>query len=227
MIPTVIHFCWFGRKEKPESFYRWLKTWRNYMPDYEIKEWNEDNFNVNSTVYSREAYATGNMAHVSDVCRIYALSEEGGIYLDTDIEICTPFDSLPDFPNGFLGEETDGFIGTGVIAAPAGALWLSKFMDYYRHTHFINALGHEVRSPNTKILTYRILPAIEVRQRPHIYPPGVIAMRKAPDVMPDGLTTIAIHHFNYSWRRRQSLAEKIARMYRGFKIRHGFSKLTL
>lgn len=82
MTPKKIHYCWFGTKPKPESFRRWLDTWRAKLPDYEIKEWNERNFDVNCCRYCRQAYASRNFAFVSDVCRVYALYTEGGIYLD-------------------------------------------------------------------------------------------------------------------------------------------------
>ena len=72
MIPKIIHYCWFGRGPKPEQLLRYMKTWQQMLPDYEIREWNESNFDVSQYVYSREAYAMGSYAHVSDVCRLHA-----------------------------------------------------------------------------------------------------------------------------------------------------------
>ena len=80
MIPKVIHYCWFGGKPKPEDVLRMIATWRRVMPDYEIREWNESNFDYGRYTYSREAYAMGDYAFVADVCRVYALTAEGGIY---------------------------------------------------------------------------------------------------------------------------------------------------
>ncbi len=226
MIPKIIHYCWFGRKKKPESFYNCLRSWHRYMPDYKIKEWNEDNFDVNSTVYSREAYATGNMAFVSDVCRVYALWTEGGVYLDTDIEICASTDSLLDTPNGFVGKETHQLIGTGVMASEPWAIWVDVFLDYYRQTHFINIFGHENKIPNTKILTYRILPQIEPTFRPEVFPLGYISGINWEDKKPTHLTrhTFAIHRYTASWRRKLALREKVRLLFQGAGIRYGWNR---
>ena len=92
MIPKTIHYCWFGRQPKPPGVLTYIATWRAAMPDYDIIEWNEDNFDIDFCDYSREAYATRNFAFVADVCRLKVLYEHGGIYLDTDIEVLRPFD---------------------------------------------------------------------------------------------------------------------------------------
>ena len=94
MIPKIIHYCWFGRGPKPAQLLRYMKTWQQMLPDYEIREWNESNFDVSQYVYSREAYAMGSYAHVSDVCRLHALYHCGGVYLDTDVEVVGSFDPV-------------------------------------------------------------------------------------------------------------------------------------
>ena len=92
MIPKKIHYCWFGHNKKSPEFEMFLATWKKHLPDYEIIEWNEDNFDVNAYRYSSEAYSMGCYAHVSDVCRIHVLNEIGGIYFDTDVEVLASFD---------------------------------------------------------------------------------------------------------------------------------------
>ena len=92
MIPKIIHYCWFGRGEKPELAKRCIASWKKHCPDYEIKEWNEDNFDINSYPYAKEAYDKRRLAFVSDVVRLYALYQEGGIYMDTDVEVLKPLD---------------------------------------------------------------------------------------------------------------------------------------
>ena len=94
MIPKIIHYCWFGGKPKPQKVIEYIETWKKFCPDYEIKEWNEDNFDVNMMPYTREAYKMKRFAFVSDVCRMYALAKFGGIYFDTDIEVKRSFDKL-------------------------------------------------------------------------------------------------------------------------------------
>ena len=82
-----IHYCWFGGKKLPKSVEDCIKTWKKFLPDYEIKQWDESNFDVNSFPFVKEAYESKKWAFVSDYVRIYALYNEGGLYLDTDVKI--------------------------------------------------------------------------------------------------------------------------------------------
>ena len=90
-IPKIIHYCWFGKKEKPEIVKKCINSWTDKLKEYEIIEWNEDNFEMNSNRFITEAYRLGKYAFVSDYVRLYALYEYGGIYLDTDVEIYKEF----------------------------------------------------------------------------------------------------------------------------------------
>ena len=84
-IPKTIHYCWFGRGEKPEIVKKCIDTWKDKLSDYKIIEWNEDNFDINQNDYVKEAYKAKKFAFVSDYVRVYALYNYGGIYLDTDV----------------------------------------------------------------------------------------------------------------------------------------------
>ena len=106
MIPKIIHYCWFGRAPLPELARRCIASWRRYLPDYEIREWNEDNFDVNAIPYTAEAYAQGKYAFVSDYARFWILYKHGGIYFDTDVEVIRPMDDIIARGN-FMGCETD------------------------------------------------------------------------------------------------------------------------
>ena len=107
MIPKIIHYCWFGRKPLPASACKCIASWRNYFPGYEIKEWNEDNFDVNIIPYTQQAYNARKYAFVSDYARFWILYHEGGLYFDTDVEVIKPFDDI--VKNGaFMGLEIDG-----------------------------------------------------------------------------------------------------------------------
>ena len=106
MIPKKIHYCWFGRNPLPESALKCIESWRKYLPDYEIIEWNEDNFDVNSIPYTQQAYAARKYAFVSDYARFKILYEHGGLYFDTDVEVIKPMDDIvADGP--FMGFEID------------------------------------------------------------------------------------------------------------------------
>jgi len=106
MIPRIIHYCWFGGNPLPQSAQRCIASWRKFMPDCEIREWNEQNFDVNAHPYTRAAYAAGKYAFVSDFARYKILEEWGGIYFDTDVEAVAPIDDLLQL-GAFLGIEDD------------------------------------------------------------------------------------------------------------------------
>lgn len=106
MIPKIIHYCWFGRGPLPELAQKCIASWKKYLPDYEIKEWNEDNFDVNIIPYTAEAYAEKKYAFVSDYARFWVLYKYGGIYFDTDVEVIRPLDDIIAKGN-FMGCETD------------------------------------------------------------------------------------------------------------------------
>ncbi len=107
MIPKIIHYCWFGRNPLPALAVKCIESWKKYLPDYEIKEWNEDNFDVHSNQYSSEAYEAKKYAYVSDYARFWVLYNEGGLYFDTDVEIIKPLDDI--IAKGpFMGCEKDG-----------------------------------------------------------------------------------------------------------------------
>lgn len=127
MIPKIIHYCWFGRKPKPQKVLEYIETWKKFFPDFEMKEWNEDNFDVNMMPYTKEAYYAKKYAFVSDVARLYALVHEGGIYFDTDIRVVKRFSDELLNSHGFLGFEHDVLITTGVMACEAECPILKTF----------------------------------------------------------------------------------------------------
>ena len=94
MIPKIIHYCWFGRNPLPQSAIKCINSWKKFFPDYEIKEWNEDNFDVNIISYTAEAYEAKKYAFVSDYARFWILYHHGGIYFDTDVKLLRPVDDL-------------------------------------------------------------------------------------------------------------------------------------
>lgn len=115
LIPKKIHYCWFGGKEKSGLHERCIESWHRHCPDYEIKEWNETNCDISEVDYTRQAYEAGKYAFVSDYFRLKILFEQGGIYLDTDVELLKNLDELLYQP-AFVGVEEWGTINTGLIA---------------------------------------------------------------------------------------------------------------
>ena len=106
MIPKTIHYCWFGKNPLPNSAKKCIGSWRKYFPEYEIKEWNEDNFDVNAIAYTRDAYQAGKYAFVSDYARFWILYNHGGVYFDTDVEVIRQMDDII-AKGAFMGFELD------------------------------------------------------------------------------------------------------------------------
>lgn len=218
MIPKIIHYCWFGPNPKTEEFQGYLETWKKLLPDYEIREWNESNFDASKYLYSREASRLKSYAHVSDVCRLYALYNYGGIYLDTDVELLQSFNPFLKYES-FLGTEV-WMVGTGVIGSEAGAKWIELFLDYYSRTHFINIFGHAVRTPNSDILTKKLLPSIPARYWPAIFPRDYFSAKNWDDgTITKSVNTVSIHHYSASWRHKKTFREKIVMLFKGFGVR--------
>lgn len=113
MIPKTIHYCWFGRGEKPKLAQKCIASWKKFCPDYEIVEWNEDNFDVNRNGYTRMCYEQKKYAFLTDYVRLVVIAEHGGIYFDTDVELLRPLDQLLTHPSFFGFEDTE-HINTGV-----------------------------------------------------------------------------------------------------------------
>ena len=144
MIPKIIHYCWFGRNPLPELALKCIASWKKYLPDYEIKEWNEDNFDVNIIPYTAEAYAAKKYAFVSDYARFWILYKYGGIYFDTDVEVIRSIDDIIAKGN-FMGFETDpkgcdaGSVAPGLgLGVNPGLGLVKKMLDYYEGKHFVH-----------------------------------------------------------------------------------------
>ena len=135
-IPKIIHYCWFGKKEKPEIIKKCIKSWKEKLVDYEIKEWNEENFDINSNLFVKQAYESGKFAFVSDYVRVYALYNYGGIYLDTDVEVYKEFTEDILNKESFWGFEEKNFIATSTIGAKKGNKFIKKFLESYNNEKF-------------------------------------------------------------------------------------------
>lgn len=135
MIPKIIHYCWFGNNPKPKNVEKCIKSWREMLPDYELIEWNEKNFNVEYNKYTSEAYRAKKYAFVSDVARLKALYEYGGIYLDTDVIVYKTFNSILDEKCVF-GFEEKQFVATSFMACEQYDSFIKSFLDYYSESKY-------------------------------------------------------------------------------------------
>lgn len=148
MIPKKIHYCWFGRNPLPESAQKCIASWRKYLPDYEIIEWNESNFDVNSIPYTVQAYQAKKYAFVSDYARFKILYEHGGLYFDTDVEVIRPMDDI--IARGpFMGFEVNpcparlhGAVAPGLgMGAETGMGLYKSILEYYSSLQFLQSDG--------------------------------------------------------------------------------------
>lgn len=135
MIPKVIHYVWLGKGEKNERIKHCIDSWKKYLPDYEIKEWNEDNFDINYNDFTKKAYEEKKYAFASDVIRLYALYTEGGIYMDTDVEVYKPLDEFLD-QEGFTGFEDIHYPVTATMGCIKGNPVIGMMLDYYNCIDF-------------------------------------------------------------------------------------------
>lgn len=147
MIPKIIHFCWFSGDDYPSLIRKCIKSWKQKMPDYKIKCWDGNSFDFNRLDYTREAMSVKQYALASDYVRLYALYTEGGIYLDSDVEVFKSFDSLLD-NTFFSGIEQSGTpddfgfrVEAGIMGCIPGLEIIKECMAYYENHHFIHPDG--------------------------------------------------------------------------------------
>ena len=154
MIPKKIHYCWFGRGAMPELANKCIESWHEQMPDYEYKLWTEDDFDISSVPYVKEAYEAKKYAFVSDYVRLWALYNEGGIYFDVDFYAYKSFDDLLDL-NAFAGFEGSKHhpLMMGVVASRANGEWIKEQLDSYTNRHFIHEKGTLDMTTNVKFIT--------------------------------------------------------------------------
>lgn len=212
-IPKVIHYCWFGKGEMPRLTEKCIESWKKYCPEYKIVCWNEDNFDINRNKYAKEAYEAGKWAFASDYVRLKVLYDEGGIYLDTDVELIKPIDALIE-ESGYMGFDDNGIISTGLgFACEKGNDLVGALLADYddisfilpdgtydltpcpeRNTQTLINLGMDINIKDQVFMGIRMLP------EDYLCPMKYYTGRKI--ITPN---TYSIHHFCASWT---SLAAK-------------------
>lgn len=194
MIPKIIHYCWFGRSKKSDFIRQCIKSWEFYLPDYQIIEWNENNFNIEINIFTKEAYLNKKWAFVSDYVRAYALYNCGGIYLDTDVEIRR---SLNQFlkHEAFSGFETTGYPFTALWGAQKNHIWCRKIVEYYDNVSSFNNETNTILVSNFLVDNYQVDPSKNELQFLNdgicIYPSNYFCINIE--------NNFAIHHFQGSW----------------------------
>ncbi len=206
-IPKVIHYCWFGKGKMPSLAEKCIASWKKYCPDYEIICWNEDNFDVSQNKYAKEAYEAGKWAFVSDYVRLKILFDQGGIYLDTDVEIIKPIDELIN-ENGFMGFDDNDLVSTGLgFACEKGNELVGNMLADYNDISFYLPDGSFDLTPcpnrNTKCLIdlgmdinikNQVFMGIKMLSEDYLCPIKYYSGKKVITK-----NTYSIHHFCASW----------------------------
>ena len=213
MIPKIIHYCWFGGNSLPNDAKKCIASWKKFFPGYEIKEWNESNFDVNCCDYVKEAYAAKKWAFVSDYARFWILYHEGGLYFDTDVEVIKDMSDII-AKGAFMGCEIDNKCAPGLgLGANPGLGLYKEILDYYEKIHFFIE-GNTTETVVTH--TSKILKShgwvgngeIEQIEGVTIYPPEYFCPMDYKtgklDITPN---TRSIHWYTASWQSSYSKAK--------------------
>ncbi len=207
MIPKIIHYCWFGGNPKPELAKNCINSWKKYCKDYEIKEWNEDNFDIpEAPLYVRQAYEAKKWAFVSDYVRLWAMIKYGGIYMDTDMEVIKPIDKFLE-NEAFGGFESTTTISTAIMACKKDYSLFKVLLSEYDNIPFVRDDGSFDETTNVKRITncckkYGFVPdgKYQVVNGFALYPKEYFCP-KSPDLQSCKITrkTYTIHHYMGSW----------------------------
>ncbi len=210
MIPKKIHYCWFGGNPLPPLAVKCIESWKKYLPEYDIIEWNESNFDVNCIDYVREAYEAKKWAFVSDYARFKILYKQGGVYFDTDVEVIKDMSHIIN-AGAFMGFETDTASnpGLGLAAAPGLGLY-KEILEDYECSHFKKEDGTldltTIVERTTNFLNLHGLqqiPGIQTICGINIYPKDYfnpIDMSTGRLIITDN--TVSIHHYMASWETK-------------------------
>lgn len=220
-IPKIIHYCWFGCKEKPKNVIKYINDWKIKLPDYEIVEWNESNFDVNCCKYSKEAYEARKYAFVSDVARLYALYNYGGIYLDTDVEVLKSFDDIVSDKKTVFGFEIGNRIATSFLASMPHSEIIYEFLNSYQNMSFILEDNTYNLTPNVEYLT-NLLNKRGLQENGefqslendiYVYPKEYFSPYDYINCIDESNSnTYCIHHYAVSWLNYGALIKRYLKM---------------
>lgn len=208
MIPKIIHYCWFGDSKMPDLYKKCMESWKRYLPEYKVRCWNEETFDINCNQYVREAYKKNKYAFVTDYVRLYVLYTYGGVYMDTDVEVTRSLDRfLSD--EAFSGFEKKDSVPTGIMASEKGNKVIKDLLSDYDDMSFYKEDGSLNLTTNvTTITNYFEKSGIRLNGREqvingfHMYPQQYFCTNSFMLVLglkPFG--TYTIHHYGGGWGR--------------------------
>jgi mannosyltransferase OCH1-like enzyme len=217
LIPKKIHYCWFGNSEIPDKEKRCIESWYKMCPDYEIIRWDESNYDITKNRYMLDAYRQKKWGFVPDYARLDIIYENGGIYLDTDVEIIKPLDSLLHF-EGFAGFESKDYIAFGLgFGAIKGNDIVKYLLDDYINLTFIDSKGNMNLKASPVLQTEALQKLGFCRNNslqeingfvflPNEFLCGLSFLSGLPRVTEN---TFTIHHYSASWITNKAKLEKM------------------
>ncbi len=210
MIPKIIHYVWVGRNPKSKLIQECIATWKKKLPNYQIIEWNEDNFDIHENSYIEQAYTAKKWAFVSDYIRAKAIYTQGGIYLDTDVRVLDRLDPLLN-DKAFIGFENNEYLSAAIFGAEKGHPLMKDILDYYDQKNFTFDSNNQLAGVNSLSVTEIVTKNYGLKlgnfdqnlsQGLHVYNDGVLCN-------PSG-SSKTIHLFTGTWiNGRHSLKQKI------------------
>ena len=227
MIPKIIHYCWFGGADKNPLIQKCMQSWSEHCPNYEIIEWNENSFDLNSCTYVREAYTAKKWAFVSDYVRVWALNQCGGVYLDTDVELKRSLDVFLQH-KAFTGFEKEDSPFTAVFGSEKGHPLTKKILESYIDRHFLLEDGTFDLQTNTESVTRLLVECYNIQldnslQKTsdglYVYPNDYFCPKSHADNMVRITeNTYAIHWFDGSWmdvtvKNRHRIVQRLNRIF--------------
>lgn len=232
MIPKIIHLIWFGSNPYPKLVKKCVNSWKKIMPDYEIKVWNENNFDITCNYWVKEAYDAKKYAFVADYVRFNVLSKYGGVYIETDMEVLKSFDSLLindafiGFTN-YLSDSGDYYhnnkFNVGVLGTKSNGNFCNKMREYYENRHFLLENGsYDIRSINSIVYEYFLAQGLndenteQVIDDVHIYPASYfIDMSDRKSIYRYIDTAYSIHYggVGYGWGDLNKNPRSVRKLY--------------
>ena len=234
LIPKIIHFCWFGKNPLPELSQKCIASWKKFLPDYEIKEWNEENYDVRKIPYTAQAYDVKKYAFVSDYARFDILYQHGGLYFDTDVEVIKPLDEILK-RGAFVGVESAGALNAGLgLASPAASPIYKEILDSYKNSSFIKDDGSmDLTTVVTRVSDifrkhgFSDKNEIQEIEGIAVYPSEYFCPKNyKTGKLKITNKTYTIHHYEATWvcGYNKELNEEIEKIYKRYKYSY-FSKL--
>ena len=213
MIPRIVHYCWFGKGQKPQLVEQCIASWHRCMPDWIYMEWSEDNFAIASApLYVRQAYEARKYAFVSDYVRLWALEQYGGVYLDVDFEVYKSFEPLLDCPQkAFVGKEGSKHQPPmlGVMASEPHSRWITTMLHTYDKREFVMSDGSYDMTTN---VAYFAAAGVHKEEWVKIYPVTYFCpiLTTGEDVRNEN--TYCEHKGLHSWSEKENWKGKILSM---------------